>query len=90
MHHIFQTYRFTQSVEHLPSVAGSTFTYALSAISVWRALDADRSLRVLGGSSDECLVAELTFSSERSQAAHRELCELCVDHGLRHELLSSP
>lgn len=89
MPNISQSYRFARD-KGAPSLpVSSAATDALSVISVWRALDGDRSLRVLVDSSPDYLVAELTFRSTDREAAGHDLDDLCKDHGLVREMLAT-
>lgn len=88
MRNISRSFRFTRGVP-LPARPGtSAATDALSAITVWRALDADRSIRVLVDKHDEVLVAELTFAHGDLEAALHDLTQLCRDHAIDTELIA--
>lgn len=89
MPNISQSYRFTRDERTSSLPLSSAATDALSAISVWRALDGDRSLRVLIDSSPDYLVAELTFRPGEMDAAIRDLNDLCKDHGIVREMLAT-
>jgi hypothetical protein len=78
---ISQSYRCTRDAKERLGTPANPATDALSAISVWRALDADRSIRVLFDEGEDYLLAELTFVSGHFDDAMNDLVELCADHG---------
>lgn len=90
MPNISQSYRFTRDKRTPSLLVPSAATDALSAVTVWRALDGDRSLRVLIDSSPDYLDVELTFRLADMEAAVRDLNDLCKDHGVVREILAAP
>ena len=66
----------------------SASTDALSAISVWRALDADRSFTLLADVEHAALVAQVSFPAEHLPHAMRDLRELCQEHHIKFELMA--
>lgn len=88
MRNISQSFRFVRAAQGAPRSRASAATDALSAITVWRALDGDRSIRVLVDERDDVLVAELTFTQGHLEAAMKDLSELCAENGIDRELIA--
>lgn len=83
-----RSFRFVRSAEGPARSSASAATDALSAITVWRALEGDRSIRVLVDERDDVLVAELTFPDGHLEVAMKDLSQLCADHGVERELIA--
>lgn len=88
MRNISQSFRFIRAAQGTVNSKFSAATDALSAITVWRALDGDRSIRVLVDDSEHVLVAELTFTHEHLEAAMNDLLELCTENGIDRQLIA--
>ncbi|MDP4078437.1 hypothetical protein QYL93_28785 [Acidovorax sp. A1169] len=88
MRNISQSFRFIRAARAPIKSQASAATDALSAITVWRALDGDRSIRVLVDEREDVLVAELTFTQGHLEAAMNDLSELCAENGIDRELIA--
>lgn len=88
MRNISQSFRFIRAAQGNVNPTSRAATDALSAITVWRALDGDRSIRVLADESEHVLKAELTFTEDHLEAAMNDLFELCAENGIDRQLIA--
>lgn len=95
MLNISLSYRFTRNSDAAAAADAdaegirSVATDALSAITVWGALDGERCFRLLFADSEAVLVAEITFPRSAMEPAMRDLEELCKEHELSREVVAS-
>lgn len=89
MRPISETYSFTRDA-HANFTHGTVAVDAMSAISVWRALEGDRSFKVRQDPASSAFTAELTCTSEDLPASRHDLLELCASRGVALTLIALP